>query len=161
MPINRDGQRRSVTTRSAFGVAPTWNLGHRPGGVRNVGLRIAVRSGSLMAAMLVLASPGYATVVRAPSPPASSVPSSLRSRSTTVSPLRSGDAATQAWPLFFGPEVGVIAEEGTTTGCTTVYRTKDFSHWRDITPPQVAPPEGPQPRGGCLYIWQSRVLRVG
>jgi hypothetical protein len=51
--------------------------------------------------------------------------------------------------------VGVIDEQDTATGCTTVYWTEDFAHWRDITPPEVAGPEGRLPPGECSYIWQS------
>jgi hypothetical protein len=58
-------------------------------------------------------------------------------------------------PLFLGPEVGVVVEDSA-NGCSTVYWTADFVHWKNITPPNVVPP-GQQPSAmiPCFYYWES------
>ena len=84
---------------------------------------------------------------------------------TTSSPLRSPTTNTTAnvasgsgvsfEPLFLGPEVGVVVEDPA-NGCSTVYWTTDFVHWKNITPPNVIPP-GQQASATipCFYVWQS------
>ena len=37
--------------------------------------------------------------------------------------------------LYVGHGVGVIATENLTTGCSEVFISTDFDHWRNITPP--------------------------
>ncbi len=50
-------------------------------------------------------------------------------------------------PLFLSPQVGVVADVPH-SGCSTVYRTTDFVHWRAITPPN------PTLRGEpCPDLW--------
>ena len=46
--------------------------------------------------------------------------------------------------------------EDSANGCSTVYWTKDFVHWKNITPPNVVPP-GQQATASipCFYYWES------
>ena len=73
---------------------------------------------------------------------------------STTATVASGSGASFA-PLFLGPEVGVVVEDSA-NGCSTVYWTVDFIHWKNITPPNVVPP-GQQASASspCFYIWQS------
>jgi len=53
--------------------------------------------------------------------------------------------------LYVGHGVGVIATENLTTGCSEVFITTDFDHWRNITPPLKNSES--MPKGTCLYVW--------
>lgn len=60
-----------------------------------------------------------------------------------------------ARPLYLSPEVGLVVDDPN-VGCSTVYWTADFMHWRDISPPNPAlaglPAGAPD---ACTYIWTS------
>lgn len=60
-------------------------------------------------------------------------------------------ATTSTYLLYVGHGVGVAATANLTTGCSEVFLTTDFIHWRDITPPLEVPKS--VPKGTCLYVW--------
>jgi hypothetical protein len=58
---------------------------------------------------------------------------------------------TNTYLLYVGHGVGVTATANPTTGCSEVFLTTDFIHWRNITPPLKVPTT--MPKGSCLYVW--------
>jgi photosystem II stability/assembly factor-like uncharacterized protein len=59
--------------------------------------------------------------------------------------------ATSIAPLYLGHGVGIVATYPTfTPGCPRLYSTTDFTHWRNISPPQPA-----SSVGRCAYLWSS------
>jgi len=53
-------------------------------------------------------------------------------------------------PLVLRPEVGLVAVDDESNGCSTLYLTTNFSRWRNVSPP--APHAANR---ACLYGWGS------
>jgi len=54
-------------------------------------------------------------------------------------------------PLYLGPGLGIVAEDSTAFGgCSQLLATTDFTHWRNISPPQQSGTDG-----ACPDSWQS------
>ena len=99
---------------------------------------------------------GSKLATRAPhlKPPTTTTGTTLKPPTSTTATVASGSGNIFA-PLFLGPEVGVIVEDAV-NGCSTVYWTTDFVHWKNITPPLVvAPGQQETATTPCFYIWQS------
>jgi hypothetical protein len=58
---------------------------------------------------------------------------------------------TSTYVLYVGHGIGVAATASPNTGCSEVFLTTDFIHWRNITPPLKVPTS--VPKGTCLYVW--------
>jgi len=58
---------------------------------------------------------------------------------------------SSTYELYAGHGFGVAATSNPNTGCSEVFLTTDFSHWRNITPPLKVPSS--VPKGQCLYVW--------
>jgi Protein of unknown function (DUF4232) len=59
--------------------------------------------------------------------------------------------ATVITPLYLGNGLGVVAEAAASSGgCSELLATTDFSHWRNISPPQESGTDG-----SCPDVWQS------
>jgi hypothetical protein len=59
--------------------------------------------------------------------------------------------ATVITPLYLGNGLGIVAEAGASSGgCSELLATTDFTHWRNISPPQQSGTDG-----SCPDIWQS------
>jgi photosystem II stability/assembly factor-like uncharacterized protein len=67
--------------------------------------------------------------------------------------LASTSFPNSTYDLYVGHSVGVAATSNPNTGCSEVFLTSDFKHWRNITPPIRVP--SPVPKGQCLYVWTS------
>jgi hypothetical protein len=60
-------------------------------------------------------------------------------------------AGTVVKPLYLGHGVGIVTETSPSSGgCSELLATTDFTHWRDISPPQQSGADGP-----CPDVWQS------
>jgi hypothetical protein len=68
-----------------------------------------------------------------------------------------GSAATSVttsrYVLYVGHGVGVVATLNLATDCSSVYLTRDFVHWRNITPPLKGSSDAL--KGTCLYAWSD------
>ena len=54
-------------------------------------------------------------------------------------------------PLYLGHGLGIVAEDSMALGgCSQLLATTDFTHWRNISPPQQSGTDG-----SCPDIWQS------
>jgi hypothetical protein len=60
-------------------------------------------------------------------------------------------ATTSTYVLYVGHGVGVVATFNPSTGCSEVFSTNDFTHWRNISPPLKNEVE--LPKGQCPYVW--------
>lgn len=106
--------------------------------------RVAILLGAGLSLALIAAGCGSTSTSSVP--PAAS--------STTMSTLPS-NADSSIHPLFLAPGVGVVAKDPN-IGCSTVWLTADFVHWRNIGPPN--PVLTGLPAGApvqCIYIWTS------
>jgi hypothetical protein len=74
---------------------------------------------------------------------------SVVSRSNVASATTS--VTTSTYLLYVGHGVGVAATANSNTGCSEVFLTIDFIHWRNITPPLKVPKT--MLKGTCLYVW--------
>jgi photosystem II stability/assembly factor-like uncharacterized protein len=54
-------------------------------------------------------------------------------------------------PLYLGHGLGIVAEDAASSGgCSLLLATTDFTHWRNVSPPQQSGSDG-----SCPDIWQS------
>lgn len=82
-------------------------------------------------------------------------PASTSSLQPATSSTLPASPTSSVYPLFLAPSVGVVADDAN-TGCSTVYLTTDFAHWRNISPPNPSPPGLPAGAPAqCIYIWTS------
>lgn len=134
---------------------------------RQSGLAAAVAAlAAAVGVTLALAGTGRTGPVRvatAPTAPGITAPTGQPSSTSTVPPATSSTTTStlparpnsSAHPLFLAPGVGVVADDPS-SGCSRLYWTADFVHWRNISPPNpmvTGLPAGAPPL--CTYIWTS------
>ena len=69
----------------------------------------------------------------------------------TTSPPPAAAPTDVVTPLYLGHGLGIVAEDAAGSGgCSQLLATTDFTHWRNISPPQQSGTGGP-----CPDIWQS------
>ena len=118
--------------------------GERPFAALRMRGRVVVLLGTVLSLAVIAAGCGSTST--------SSVAPAASSSTTSTFP---SNADLSIHPLFLAPGVGVVADDPN-IGCSTVYWTADFVHWRNISPPNpvltglpaVAPVQ-------CIYIWTS------
>lgn len=120
-----------------------------------VGIPLALAGTGRTAPVRVSTAPTGAGTAATTDQPAStpSVPPAMSSTTTTSTLPTSPNSSVH--PLFLAPGVGVVADDPN-SGCSTVYWTADFVHWRNISPPNPALtglPAGTPVQ--CTYIWTS------
>jgi Protein of unknown function (DUF4232) len=92
-------------------------------------------------------APTAPTTPTGPTTPAA--PTTPNGSPTTTSPPAVPTTVVKA--LFLGQGVGIVTETSPSSGgCSQLLATTDFTHWRNISPPQQSGTDG-----SCPDIWQS------
>jgi photosystem II stability/assembly factor-like uncharacterized protein len=76
--------------------------------------------------------------------------STTTAAATTTSRPGEAVSSSRLFPLFVGNGIGVVAG-AVSGGCSSVYLTTDFDHWRDVTSRITSAPAS----GPCPYGWTS------
>ena len=109
------------------------------------GALILVMTATIVIALVLLVAGGVPIGARRPIGGNTAPPTGANLSSATAS------ATANTYLLYVGHGVGVTATYNQNSGCSEVFLTNDFIHWRNVTPP-LKRTTG-IPKGQCLYAW--------